>query len=612
MNAGGFAGRVLVVDLTDRTVKAVPLDMSLAERFGGGLGMCIALARDHLDPACDALGPGNVVVIGAGPLVGTDLPATSRVYAVAKLPGSKTVGWCGAGGMTFGCGLKNAGYDHVVIRGRADAPVYLRIDDDLVEVRDAGHLWGLGVGEACRFLQDRHGRHAGVISIGPAGENLVTFAMAYVDRISTLGRGGLGAVFGSKNLKAVVVTGTRGVRVADRNAYRELARGLIGKVRSYPYLGEWQELGLLKSLPVVPREVYLELRARRVACVSCPLGDKDMLRIPASGGGDDLVCSSSAVNLFMPLVHGMKDPLDAARCTACLDRHGLDMFEFFGLMGYVRTLQDAGIIPAGSEPVDVTSLSSMRSWAGRVSARQGIGNVVADGFMGMFREFGATAQALAPSTSRGMITYVGPKAALPWNLFGTMELGQALDPRGPHVGAGGSPTYFAKRELDVFPAHLRRMGVPDDAASRILQGMGTQSQGLKVGRLLRYSHRWFTILGSLGVCARAQVNRFYSAQLCADLFQAVTGMPTDLAALGLRADRAWTLLHLVNVRTGTDMADLPEKWFHEPGFRDYLTGAPLNRQDAQAMVADYYDEQGWDAETGIPLAGRLRELGLQG
>jgi len=187
-----------------------------------------------------------------------------------------------------------------------------------------------------------------------------------------------------------------------------------------------------------------------------------------------------------------------------------------------------------------------------------------------------------------------------------------LDPRGPHVGSSGSPTYFAKRELDVFPQHLRRMGIPEDAVGRILPGLGTPSQGLKIGRLLKYSHQWFTILGSLGICARAQINRFYDAGLCAKLYEAVTGIKTDLDALRLRSDRAWTLLCMANVRAGYTRKDdiLPEKWFQDPAFKNYLTGRPLSPDDVERMMDDYYDEQGWDVKTGIPTQERLKELGL--
>jgi aldehyde:ferredoxin oxidoreductase len=632
MTRGGFAGRILFVDLTNKTIDKVPLDMVMAEHFGGGLGSCIKLAYDILDPLCDALSPENTIVLGAGPLVGTSLPASSRVYGVTKFPGSSRIGWCGGGGMMFGCLLKNAGYDHIIIKGSSSTPVYLKIVDDDIEIRDAAPLWGKGIGETNERLLDKHGRPAGVISIGRAGENRVNFSMAYIDRISTLGRGGFGAVMGSKNLKAIVVKGTRGILVADASSYRALSRDILKKIRAYPYLKEWQDLGLLKSLPVVPQDVYHGLKHRRIACASCPIGDKDLIRI-CSIGSEQFICSSSVVNLFMPLVYGFKDPIEAARCIATLDDYGLDMFEFFGVMAFARTLQDQGIM-SSEDFVDVTSLSSMETWAGRISNREGLGRVLADGFSGIFSHFGSRAKGLAPYTAKGMLTYVGPKGPLPWNLFGTMELGQVMDPRGPHVGASGSPTYFARRGLDVFPQHLRRMGVPEEAISRILPGLAASykslpipspggegmgegtipesEEALKIGRLLKYSHQWFTILGSLGICARAQINRFYDAELCSQLYEAVTGIKTDLDALRRRADRAWTLLHMANVRAGYSRKDdiVPEKWFQAPGFLEYLSGRPLSPDDVERMMDDYYDEQGWDIKTGIPFPERLNELGL--
>jgi aldehyde:ferredoxin oxidoreductase len=158
------------------------------------------------------------------------------------------------------------------------------------------------------------------------------------------------------------------------------------------------------------------------------------------------------------------------------------------------------------------------------------------------------------------------------------------------------------------------MGVPEAAIERILPGSGSRGQGqeLKVGRLLRYSHRWFAILGSLGICARAAVNRFYNASLCAEFYQAVTGIETDPAELGQRVDRVWTLLRMANLRQGLDTKDeaLPERWFQAPGFKDYVTENPLEREQAEQMIRDYYDEWGWDQRSGAPTAALLAELGL--
>ncbi len=604
--AGGFAGRILRVDLTRGEVKAEPLDSSLAERYIGGLGLTIKLASDIIKPGTDALCPDNPVVLGTGPLVGTDLPATSRVYAVTRLPASGTVGWCGGGGVNFGCNLKNAGFDHVVFEGRSEKPVLVKIVDDEVNIIDAGGLWGRGVEETCESLWKDFGRPAGVISIGRAGENLVSFSMAFVDRLSTLGRGGFGAVMGSKNLKAVFVRGTRGIKVADRKRYTRLSGSLFQKIREYQHLKEWQELGLIRSLPLVPKEVYEKIKKRRIACVSCPIGDKDVIEIPDGEFRGTVICSTSAVNLFVPLIHGFRDWREAIKLSAELDEYGLDIFESFGLMAFAKALCENGLISKEDVDggIDPGSFESMSRWAAKISAREGLGDILAEGFNGLIREFGEEAKQYAPPIVKGMMPYVGPRAPLAWRLFGTMELGQVLDPRGPHVGASGSPTYFAKRPLDVFPKHLRRMGVPEEAIKRILPNMGSpeKEQELKVGTLLKYSHAWFIMLGSLGICARAQINRFYNAQLCAELYEAVTGIKTDLDSLRERVDRVWTLLRIANVREGLTRDDesIPQQWFEHPPFNDYLTEKPVKREDLEEMISDYYREWGWDENTGIP------------
>ena len=280
MIRGGFAGRVLRVDLTRGVVETEPLDDALATDFIGGLGLTAKLAYEAIEPGTDPLSPENPIALGAGPLVGTNLPSSSRVFAVTKLPTSHSIGWCGGGGASFGYLLKNAGYDHVVIEGRADRPVRLEITDEGAELRDASDLWGLGVDETCEALWREYGRPLGVICIGQAGEHRVRFSMAFIDRISTLGRGGLGAVMGAKNLKAITARGARGIEVADRKRYRRSSRSFLQTIREYPYLKESQDLGLVKSFPIISRETYQGMKKRRISCVSCPVGCKDLIEIP--------------------------------------------------------------------------------------------------------------------------------------------------------------------------------------------------------------------------------------------------------------------------------------------------------------------------------------------
>jgi aldehyde:ferredoxin oxidoreductase len=617
MSLGGFAGTVLAVDLTRGSITKEPLDPALARDFLGGLGLTVKLAYENMEPGTDALAPENPIVLGTGPLVGTDLPASSRLFSITKLPTSRTIGWSGAGGVTFSCMLKNAGYDHIVLKDRADRPVYLEILDDRVTLRDASYLWGRGVSATCEALWRDYDRPAGVLAIGQGGERRVRFSMAYVDRIATLGRGGLGAVMGSKNLKAVLVKGSRGVSVADPKGYAVLRKNIVERVRAYPHRKEWQEMGLVGAFPFVEKDTYLKIKRRRVACVSCPLGCKDVVEIRDGDFKGRVACSSSAINLFTPIIYGMKDYREAIKLTSGLDEYGLDMFEFLGLMVFAKSLVENGLVRCGgNEPkIALDSIASMEAWAARIAGREGLGDVLAEGFGGLIEAFGEKAEPFAPALVKGMHPYAGPGAALPWHLFGTMELGQVLDPRGPHVGSSGSPTYFARRPLEVFPGHLSRMGVPEEEIAGLLPiGDDGKISGLRVGGLLRHSHRWFAILGSLGVCARAQINRFYSASFCAEVYQAVTGIETSLSDLRDRADRAWTLLRLANVREGFQRERdevLPRKWFGDRGFQEYVSERPLGIEETDRMIDDYYRAWGWDPQTGVPTRQALERLGLQ-
>jgi aldehyde:ferredoxin oxidoreductase len=283
-------------------------------------------------------------------------------------------------------------------------------------------------------------------------------------------------------------------------------------------------------------------------------------------------------------------------------------------MDLAKKLQDQGLLPGEKTfpKISLDSLASMEAWAGMISRAEGLGEVLGQGFKGMLAEFGEESTGQAPPLIKGMMPYTGPRGPVVWDLFGTQELGQVLDPRGPHVGASGSPTYFSRRPLEVFPGHLDRMGASPEAIERVLPGAKTGKQALRVGRLLKYSQRWFAILGCLGVCARGQVNRFYSAKLLTDLYQAVTGLETDLEGIRKGADRVWTLLRLANLREGFSRSDdcLPRQWFEEPGFKDYVTGQPARAEDAERMIEDYYEEQGWDPKTGVPTRECLEGLGL--
>jgi len=627
MEIGGYAGNILHVDLTKNEVHKEPVAPELAKTFIGGLGFSVKLAYDHIKPGIEPLSPENTIIIGAGPLVGTIAPGSSRIYAAAKFPINNAIAWAGAGGMTFGAMLKNAGYDNVVIKGRASRPVYLKIFDDDVEICDAGELWGKGVEETSQQLWTKFSWPAGIIAIGQAGENSVKFAMSFVDNASTLGRGGFGAVMGSKNLKAIIVKGTKGVRVSHPRKFMKLVDGLFQRIKRWEHLDEWHEFGFWLGLPVVPKEMYYELNKRRLSCIGCPIGDKDVVEIKKGKYKGLTKVTTTAINAVTPSLLGLSVE-DSIKCTGTLDDYGMDMFEFFSVVSFVNDLYDQGIITAeymeSKIPFD---LESLEKWARKIANREGFGDILAEGLPGIINRFGKESQRFAPPMSKGLSVYSGPTGPLIWNRFGTMEFSQLVNPRGAHVAAGGSPTYYAVRPLEKFPTHLDRMGVPENAVQRILPQPGDWQWGLKfglvspedkvglnVGRMTRYSEDWLSVLGSLGVCARAQINRFYYANLLAELYSTATGIQIDKEELMKAGERVWNLLKAANVREGFDRKDdsFSRRWLEEKSqFIEYTGKVKISLEIADKFLDDYYEERGWDVERGIPTREKLLELGLK-
>jgi aldehyde:ferredoxin oxidoreductase len=214
MKVGGYAGQILFIDLTNGTIRKEPLDLELARKFLGGFGLNCKLAWDLLDPGVDPYSPDNTIFMGMGPMVGTAAPVSSKHSVISKWPSTETIS-AGTAGGDFGINVKLSGYDEVIIKGKAKSPVYIQINGDRVEICDARDLWGKDTYETTDRLWERHGRNYAVLAMGTAGERLVNTTICLVDKYTSWGKGGLPAIMGSKNLKALVACGNKGIQIAD-------------------------------------------------------------------------------------------------------------------------------------------------------------------------------------------------------------------------------------------------------------------------------------------------------------------------------------------------------------------------------------------------------------
>lgn len=629
MDWNGYTGNILNIDLTNDKVSITKQNIDDINQFIGGLGINTKLIADLIKPKIDPFSSRNVIIIGVGPLVGTITPGASRTIASTKFPATGAVAYS-CGSMSFGFNLKHSGFDHIIISGKAEDPVYLLILNDHIELVDASPIWGKDIVESTNFLQKKYSE-SGVIMIGQAGENLVYGSLTLIDKTSTFGRGGLGAVMGSKNLKAIVTKGTRGISIANPKEFNQLYRKLFERIRNYPHRESWHELGMLRSLPVgmmlrasgqhkkarqCSERVYLKkLKKRRIACPSCPMGDKDILQLQEGNFKGLINYTSSVINPFLMFTLDDLNTYDQAiKLFDIVSRYGLDSLTITSLLKFCTHLYEDGILTKENTGIKwKNDYQTAIKLIEMIVHREGFGNILADGWKKLAEKYKPVEHEML--TVKGLDIIFEPR----FLRLGTMEFEQIVNPKGAHVASGGSPTYLgAGSSINKFKMHFNRMGIPNSAIGRLFSPP-SKEMVINVGRLTRYSEDWYTILTSLGICARAQMNRFYGLELVTDFYNAVTGLNMQSDELRSAAERTWNLLKILNMKEGFSRKHdkFPKEWFKPLKFGDKI----LNFQDffgetkivpevANNLLDDYYEERGWDKVNGIPTIDKIKELGL--
>jgi aldehyde:ferredoxin oxidoreductase len=618
MEYRGYVGKILHIDLSSGESEHRPLDPEMGRSFIGGFGLNARLAYDFTTPGADALSPRTPLVLGAGPLIGTMAPGSARVVATTKFPLSNSYGG-GSGSLGFGLMMKRSGFDRIIITGRAQEPVDLLVENGEASIRGAKDLWGKDIYDTTEALRARHGQ-CGVAAIGQAGEKLVLLSLVMVDFATTMGRGGLGASFGAKNLKAIVVKGDAGVEISDIGRFNKAVKGMYDRVKRYPLHRPTLELGLLAHSGEDPEDpspfgikAYRKVKKERLACPSCFISDKDCFRIDEGPFAGTVVYSHA----FSPVrrmgaVFRLDDTAQGVVLAGMLNRHGLGNHEFIRMVEFMFDLKERGLLSdelMRELPLQ-RDFESGRALIELLTQREGFGDVMARGMLSVIDEVGGEAGRYAHQV-KGMGTLMDPRSSS----LGTMEFEQLVNVRGGHHQAGGSPAYSPGTPVDKFPTHAARMGAAPDFVDRIMDS----PLGFSVPRLTKLAEDWFSLLNSLGICVRAHNNRFYSARLCAELYSAATGMEADEREVMTAAERGWNMYRILNVREGMGRDDdsPPQVWF-EPlevegqtrRLMDYYRTKTLTREDVEAMLNDYYEERGWDPSTGAPTPDKLDSLGL--
>ena len=632
MEFKGYAGAGLWVDLSTGNIRKEPLDLDLVRRFVGGSGFTNKLAYDLIPPGVEPLSPENFVVIGSGVLSGTLAPGCTKVMATTKLPINNAIGTPFAGG--FSHRLKYAGYDYVIITGRADQPVYLKIMDDDVSLVDASHVWGKDIFETTDLLRAENGVDCSIIAIGKAGENLVRISLAMVDKFGSLGRGGLGAVLGSKNLKALVVNGTKGIGIADIVGFMKVAGSVREKMLNYPFRKEWLKLGIAIGSMILSKitgtgknwaelsaqlqdftgqtQELLKLFQSGHACPACPLNCRALVRLK---DGEYAGLTAPTSSILHSLDFERNDTFNLNQSVMCLDlcnRFGLDALATRALIDYAIDLYQAGIIT--KEDADGQQLNwdftTTLNLIEKIGCREGLGGILADGLIATSKKFGRLGIERVVAI-KGLNPFVDPRAHL-----SGCELSSCVNPRGPYISPGAAISFFPGKTAQQIAEYCQKMLVPEEAIKRICYS----DTEFDLARLIKYEEDWYSSCSCLGICARGAVKSYYNPHKAAKLYTSATGFDVTAIELQEAGERAWNILKAANVREGFTRKDdrFPDKFFEPLKAKDkeirlmnYNRTRELTRDDVEKMFDDYYDERGWDIEKGIPTNKKLEDLDLK-
>ena len=633
---------ILHVDLESGKVERTPVGAQINSDLLGGSGVGWKLVADELSPNIDPFSAQSLISINPGILVGTLTPGTPKITAITKFPtiasedGKHYVGACTTGGRYFGLALKRAGCNHLIITGKAGRPVYLRIRDNEVDLVDAQAYWGRGIEAVTNDLVRREGPETGVVVIGTAGENLVHHALTIVDKTNSLGRGGLGAVMGAKNLKAIVANGTGDVEVARPREFMDVSEELRNRVMQWPRREHWIDLGLAAGWStfkhtqypgIWPKDRWDELYGEKtrmetveevIACNSCMLGCR--LRWMTKGGDYDgeigfgSPFSKSAtsgmllgVEDFRKMIHFVADGNS---------RTGIDFYTTTRLIDFVTKMYELGRLTkedTGGLELSREYLTYLKLYEMTVN-REGFGDILADGWMRLKQEFGLDPQEYWYAGICKGVDFIYD--ARPSN-FHPLMMTFFTRPR-PHHGGSHTRTNSRNKTIEEIREQVERWEIPQAAIDRIFTEAPYTGK-FNVGRYTRYMEDMMRVKNALGLCTIYTYQGLLFGSGMARLYNATTGEDLTAGDLVNRGERISNLAKIVNLREGFTRTEdkVPELWFRpmeSPEGRiemqDYYQTKTLTEEDVDQLLDDYYQERGWD-ESGVPTRERLETLGLE-
>jgi len=627
----GYAGQILEVDLNNNAFHRNELTQDFCKDYLGGIGFNAKIIYDRAPTGIDALSPENVLVFGVGTMVGSTFPTSSRTEVSAKSPMTGLFGTSNSG-MFFGTQLKNAGFDALVIQGRTDKPVYLLIENGEISFHDAGRLWGKDSWETLDILRKQYpGCEAALI--GPAGENLVRFACIENGYYDAWARTGLGAVMGSKNLKAVVVRGSLGITPDNVEKLIEVswkARQLIesspffGPFKSYGSMNAAMPYGNFKALNALnftegclpdwkekfARPKVEELTYGHVACQSCIIACAHWVEIK-EGKYKGLRMKDMEVTPTTSFGSGCGMSLEASvKAAEMSQRYGMDMVSAGGVIGMAIELFNRGIITADDVGYELAfgDDDAILHLMEDIAHRRGLGQVLAEGALRASQQYedGEASAMHVKGLEIPMIDPRGRTSTWSFGILTNIRGGDHLRCRNPieNLRYNENKHEFQKERFGFDQKMYDALDMPDTIKS---QAIDLENDTTDIAIMSRWAEDLINLFNSLGVCIRPPVEHRLGPTLLAEAYTAFTGIKITSDELMQSSERCWNLIKLFNLREGEKPEDskFPRRFYEQE-----VGGKKLNEAQLQEVLRQYYVARGWEPMTGQPSEDKLRELRL--
>lgn len=601
----GYTGKLIRVNLTDKVIKVEKLNMEYAKQFIGGRGLGSKYLYEEIDPQIDALSPENKLIFMTGPVTGTYATCAGRFNVVAKAPLTGTIGAANSGGY-FGPELKFAGYDGIIFEGKSSKPVYLHINDDLIELKDASHLWGKNVFETTDSLISENEENAKVACIGPAGERLVLFAAIMNDKDRAAGRSGLGAVMGSKNLKAVVVKGTKGIGVANPIQFNKAVadarqkvttNGVTGIGGGLATYGTEVLVNILNEMHALPTNNWQTSRfddaekisgealvekylVKNKACFACPIGCGRVIKIPDGKYKGIVAGPEYEAGWSYGASCGINDLNAINKANHVCNMLGLDPITMGATIACAMELYEKGYLTdddLGGKELKFGDAEGILEWTEKTCYREGFGDLLALGSFRLAEKFGHPELSMSVKKQE-MPAYDG-------RAIQGMGLSYATSNRGGcHVRG-----YLTSTEV---------LGIPMKTDPLTTEGKAP---------LLKLFQDLTALVDSSDICLFTTFA--IGLPEISNMLRGTLGIDMTDEEMLLAGERIWNLEKLFNLEAGLTRQDdmLPPRLLNEP-----VTSGPSKGKvtELEVMLDEYYSVRGWDKE-GVPTEEKLEELSLE-